>query len=320
MSLPTLDLKTSPHPTQELCLKKRRAIPEQCKIIQKNPKEFVGLSGENIISEHVKEFSRQYECIGFSGEITQGPRESWYGEYMALYQAIKKLDAFPEIQLIISTDHLTLSNLFKLICMSSDKQLEKMNKINGLPILIAMRALERGRLHQTNQIWIKAHSGKFGNTIADELAGQYFHPLEDLPLIQHFECPKANTSPCTLTLLYDELTQLPIRACLKQIHLLRDQKEGQAHISKQALNDGNKPTSRKTDRQTHYTRALSFKMLAFILPSNPACAYGTQRCTRTHCVDCVNAKLKAISTSGHVAHFMLSEEGTKYSPTQEDCS
>jgi hypothetical protein len=143
------------------------------------------------------------------------------------------------------------------------------------------RILEKKRKHPTKITWIKAHSGKFGNAVADELAGHYFHPEEELPLSQYYECPEANdiSTSVTLTIFHDETTQYPIRTCLKQIHRLRDQKEGQPHLSKHnisnendwgytlsVVNDGVKTTSRVTERRAHYSRAFSYKMLAFILP------------------------------------------------------
>jgi ribonuclease HI len=229
----------------------------------------------------MREFKKRYECICFSGEITEGPIQSWFGEYMAVYQALKKVEDHPKIPLAIMTDHESLSKIFILITTCSDKQFTNMSKNNGMPLLSSMRALEKKRSFKTSIKWVKAHSGKFGNSVADDLAGKYFYPKVQLPLFQHFECPDVHSieSCQTLILFHDALTQLPIRECLKQIHKLRDQKEGQLHLSKHniskennweytfaTINDGVKSTSRKTNRQSHYERALSFKMLAFILP------------------------------------------------------
>jgi ribonuclease HI len=175
----------------------------------------------------MKDFKSQYDCIYFSGEITEGPKQSWFGEYMAVYQALRKLSDYPNIRIEINTDHESLSKLFRIITTCSLKQFTNMGKMNGIPLLSAIRKLEQKRKFPLNIKWVKSHSGKFGNAIADELAGRYFHPREQLPLSQYFECPDVTSlhSCLTLTIFHNTLTQESIRSCLKTIHRLRDQKD-----------------------------------------------------------------------------------------------
>jgi ribonuclease HI len=80
-----------------------------------------------------------------SGEITEGPKLSWYGEYMAAYQALKKAKDYPKIKLAIYTDHETLSHLFKYITKCTETQFINLGRVNGLPLLSAIRKLEQGR-------------------------------------------------------------------------------------------------------------------------------------------------------------------------------
>jgi hypothetical protein len=136
-----------------------------------------------------------------------------------------------------------------------------------------------GREFPTSITWVKAHSG---NAVADNLAGQYFEPVDELPLSQHYECPELQSlhSFHGLTILHDVLTQYPVRDCLKKKHRLRDQKQRQDHISKgliteentwpytfTTINNGLKPTNHKTNRKTSNTTPFNFKRLAHILPT-----------------------------------------------------
>jgi ribonuclease HI len=148
-----------------------------------------GRAAERIIEEMIKKFKDNHECIIFSGEITEGPIQSWFGEYMAVYQALRKVAKYPNNALKIYTDHLSLARLFKYITSCSSRQLSAMGKVNGLPLLSAITNLELKRKKCTTITWVKAHSGIFGNAVADYSAGQNCTDPERIPLHQHFECP-----------------------------------------------------------------------------------------------------------------------------------
>ena len=175
-------------------------------------------ASKRIIKAHISKFKETHECIIFSGEITEGPRESWFGEYMALYQLLRKLQSFSEIILEIYTDHQSLARLFPFITTCPDDHFSKISKLNGIPIL-SIRKLEQQRTHKTVIHHVKAHEGNFGNTIADYEAGKYMTDPENLPPSELFEVPLPTSYHVykTLAIFNNALSQLPIRKTLKKI-------------------------------------------------------------------------------------------------------
>jgi ribonuclease HI len=100
---------------------------------------------------------------------------------MAIYQALPKN---PNLKLKIFTDNKSLANLHITKC--SDKEVISQQNLSGIPILSALRHLERQRRFPTIVTWIKAHSGIFGNVIADHLAGQYAADTRTIPHSEKF--------------------------------------------------------------------------------------------------------------------------------------
>jgi ribonuclease HI len=196
-----------------------------------------GRAAEYIAVESLNTFKSLYSCVILSGEITDGPYQSWYGEYMALYQSLKALMPFPNIKAHVFTDHETLSNIFTEILTCTEKEFSAMYKLTGRPILSASRQLEQLRTQTTKIEWVKAHAGTFANVMADHKAGQYTAVGVPLPVSENYICPEdpSKHSVKSLTFFRDNLTQEPIRKILKKIHQTRDQMEGEAHLSKHKI-------------------------------------------------------------------------------------
>jgi ribonuclease HI len=170
----------------------KRILDETVETIILNTKEDPktrGRAAETIVEEIIQSLDQQYQSIRCSGEIVDGPFQSWYGEYMAIYQALLKVEKFPNLKIKILTDHQSLANLFTEITTCSVSEFNSLQKQTGIPILSAIRHLEQQRTTPTTVKWIKAHSGIFGNVIADHLAGQYAANNLQIPMSQQYKCP-----------------------------------------------------------------------------------------------------------------------------------
>jgi exonuclease III/ribonuclease HI len=258
-------------------------LEESISLIIKNSKEeskYRGKAAEKIVDEIIQSLDQQYPSIRFSGEIVDGPYQSWYGEYMAIYQALLNIEKFPNIKLKIYTDHQSLANLFSEITKCSDTHFNSIQNLTGLPILSAIRHLERQRRTPTKVSWVKAHSGIFGNVIADHLAGQYAADALAIPCSQKFKCPDDFSlhASSTVALSQGRIIQDPIRKQLKRTHKIREQITGEPHLSKHSLssendweytfsviNEGVKVSSHKTSKNQSNTRTYNMKNLAGLL-------------------------------------------------------
>ena len=257
------------------------AVAQEGKSYIDHASDISGRASEKIIEATMIEYGKRYNQATFKGEIIEGPRQSWTAEYMALLYALRKLKDFPGILLELHTDHESLSILFRLCTTCTDKQFASMSKENGLALLSVIRTLERQREHPTVVKWVKAHSGIFGNAVADNLAGKYTPVGTTIPVSEQFKCPDNISQHAVrpLTFYNNKLSQTPVRKLIKTINLTKRKIEGKdklmpakSHeinwkLTLTLLNKGTKPSSFITGKKESRTKAYNVKALANILPT-----------------------------------------------------